>query len=284
MKKLLIFLITLLIVAAGVVFYCHNRKLLESHAAYSIDSQSSYQQVISVPQAYTPVTQEATITTLPLEAIRSMAADTVLLDSVLDESLISSLFYSSEIDDAIKARISGISYPEGAKIPLSDLRYLRVLHRGFDGLTHIGEMIVHKSIADDVLEILQELYLNDYPIERMVLIDEYNGDDEASMSDNNSSAFNYRTVTGDTTLSNHAYGMAIDINPLYNPYVTVYNGTTIISPAAGSTYADRTNDFAGKMDSNDLCVQLFKAHGFSWGGDWDSPKDYQHFEAYVPQN
>lgn len=140
-------------------------------------------------------------------------------------------------------------------------------------------MIVNQVITQDILEIMKELYYNDYPIEKMVLIDEYAGDDEASMEDNNTSAFNYRAISGTTTLSKHSLGMAIDINPKYNPYVvTRANGEIVISPENGITYADRTKDFSYKIDENDLCVRLFLEHGFSWGGNWTSPKDYQHFE------
>ena len=208
-----------------------------------------------------------------------MEAGTVLEDSLLNEDLINNLFYSIEISEEVKQRIWNISYKENNNISLNDLRYLRVLYRGFDGNTHIGELIVNQSIATDVLEIMMELYKNDYPIEKMVLIDEYNGDDESSMEDNNTSAFNYRVISNTTTLSKHSLGMAIDINPKYNPYVvTRANGEIIISPENGAAYADRNNDFSYKMDENDLCVKLFLEHGFTWGGNWNSVKDYQHFE------
>lgn len=216
---------------------------------------------------------------LSLSEIQNMEAGTVLEDSLLNEDLINNLFYSIEISEEVKQRIWNISYKENNNISLNDLRYLRVLYRGFDGNTHIGELIVNQSIATDVLEIMMELYKNDYPIEKMVLIDEYNGDDESSMEDNNTSAFNYRVISNTTTLSKHSLGMAIDINPKYNPYVvTRANGEIIISPENGAAYADRNNDFSYKMDENDLCVKLFLEHGFTWGGNWNSVKDYQHFE------
>jgi hypothetical protein len=126
--------------------------------------------------------------------------------------------------------------------------------------------------------------LNEYHIEKIKLIDEYNGDDTASMLDNNTSCFNYRVVDGTTNLSKHALGCAIDINPFYNPYV-VFNkdgsGETYISPKGSEIYADRSADFPYKIDENDLCYKLFKEHGFTWGGDWNSCKDYQHFQKVV---
>ena len=106
-----------------------------------------------------------------------------------------------------------------------------------------------------------------------------NGDDTASMEDNNTSCFNYRVVDGTTKLSKHAYGLAIDINPFYNPYVVPQSdGSTYISPKGSEAYTDRSADFPYKIDENDLCYRLFKEHGFTWGGNWNSCKDYQHFQ------
>lgn len=156
-----------------------------------------------------------------------------------------------------------------------------------DGVTHEGEMICNKAIADDLLEIFQALYEAKYPIERMQLVDEYNAEDEASMSANNSSCFNYRTISGTNKVSMHGRGLAIDINPLYNPYYLVKdNGNVHVEPAGGAAYADRTKSFDYKIEPDDLCCHLFKEHGFEWGGDWFVKgyklfKDYQHFEKEV---
>ena len=98
------------------------------------------------------------------------------------------------------------------------------------------------------------------------------------MEDNNTSCFNYRVVSGKTTLSNHSYGLAIDINPFYNPYVRTKDGETLVSPEHAGAYADRSADFPYKIDEDDLCFQVFTNHGFTWGGNWKSVKDYQHFE------
>ena len=112
----------------------------------------------------------------------------------------------------------------------------------------------------------------------MVLVDEYDADDNASMADNNSSSFNYRVVEGTTHLSKHSQGLAIDINPRYNPYIHTLNGQTVCSPENGSDYADRSKDFPYKIDTEDYAYKLFLEYGFSWGGNWNSSKDYQHFE------
>lgn len=210
-------------------------------------------------------------------------------------------FCYEELTDEVKARITGISYPiteeeadslavpavnlvsDPATLQISydDLRYLKILYYDFDGNVQEGELICNAFIAEDLKEIFYELYCNQYPIESIRLIDDYNGDDTASMEANNTSCFNYRVVDGTTSLSKHALGCAIDINPFYNPYVVfdkTGNGQDYISPKGSEIYADRSKDFAYKIDEQDLCYRLFKEHGFTWGGNWNSCKDYQHFQ------
>ncbi|CBK73923.1 hypothetical protein CIY_10720 [Butyrivibrio fibrisolvens 16/4] len=190
-------------------------------------------------------------------------------------------FYSIEFDknSEIFARIKGKSYKDDCTVPVSDLRYLHVLHVGFDGESHEGEIICNKYIADDLLEIFQALYEAKYPIEKIKLVDEYYADDERSMADNNSSSFNFRFISHTTKISKHGYGLAMDINTLYNPYVKTVNGKLSIEPANAADYVDRSQDFPYKIDENDLAYQLFIAHGFQWGGAWKNSKDYQHFEV-----
>ena len=194
-------------------------------------------------------------------------------------------FYYEPLTKSVKNKITGISYPTAAEeISYDELRYLSVLHYDFNGEVQTGELICNQGIAEDLAEIFYELYVNEYRIEKIRLIDEYQGDDTASMADNNTSCFNYRVVDGTTNLSKHALGCAIDINPFYNPYV-VFNkegsGETYISPAGSEIYADRSKDFPYKIDENDLCYKLFTEHGFIWGGHWNSSKDYQHFQKVV---
>ena len=187
-------------------------------------------------------------------------------------------FYQQEITDEIFARIEGKSFKANCTTPREDLRYIRVLHYNKDREVQEGELICHKDIADDLLAIFQELYKAAYPIERMVLIDEYDADDEVSMRANNTSAFNFRPASGMSRLSSHSTGMAIDINPLYNPLVKERGGRVLFYPSNAEAYIDRTKYFPYKIEKGDLCVRLFKKYGFSWGGDWRSSKDYQHFE------
>lgn len=191
-------------------------------------------------------------------------------------------FYYEPLTDSVKQRITGISYPEsGCTVPYEDLNYVGLKYIDFDGQEQTGELICNKAVAQDMVEIFYELYRNEYQLERVRLIDEYNGDDTASMAENNTSCFNYRVVDGTTSLSKHAYGLAIDINPYYNPYVVFgrnADGSDYISPPGSEVYADRSQNFAYKIDENDLCYRLFTEHGFTWGGNWNSSKDYQHFQ------
>lgn len=213
-------------------------------------------------------------------------------------------FYYEPLSEEIKARITGVSYPVAASEALSsvtpvynildddanpavsydDLRYLSVLYYNFNGEVQTGELICNRGIADDLMEIFHELYLNEYQIEKIRLVDEYQADDTASITDNNTSCFNYRVVDGTTSLSKHALGCAIDINPFYNPYV-VFNkdgsGETYISPPGSEVYVDRSKEFPYKIDESDLCYKLFTEHGFTWGGNWNSCKDYQHFQKVL---
>lgn len=193
----------------------------------------------------------------------------------------STAFYSTDLTEELKARITGKSYPDTAEpiqISYEELAYVHILHYDFEAQVQEGELICHREIAQDLVEIFHELYEHQYPIEKVWLIDEYNADDELSMADNNTSCFNYRTVSGKSKLSNHSYGCAIDINPLYNPYVRTRDGKVLVSPQNAGEYADRSADFPYKIDREDLCYRLFTEHGFEWGGAWNSSKDYQHFE------
>lgn len=282
MKKL--FLLLLLLVVMGALVYWQYPRNSNNPSISPLTGRplSVYQSVsYDTSCSDSSIHADFQIPVLTLAQIQDMDAAAMIPESRLNPDIIPSLFYSVPIDDDIKERIWNISYPEDAIIPLTDLRYVRVLHRGIDGATYIGELIVNKSIAEDILKIFYELYIQNYPIEKMVLIDTYHGDDIASMEENNTSAFNFRNIGASTTLSNHSYGMAIDINPKYNPYVSGTGDKIYVSPASSKEYADRSLEFPCKIDADDLCVKLFKESGFYWGGDWPAEKDYQHFEKYV---
>ena len=156
---------------------------------------------------------------------------------------------------------------------------LQVRHVDGNGQSHEGVIICNHAIAADLRDIFAELYRQRYPIERVHPISDYGDDDERSMQANNTSCYCYRPIAGSTKLSKHAQGLAIDINPLYNPCVRRRkDGTLLVQPATGRPYVNRQKSFPYKITSQDLCYRLFRQHGFRWGGNWRTLKDYQHFE------
>lgn len=176
------------------------------------------------------------------------------------------------IDDALAARMVH-SWRPGCPVPLSRLRYVTVSYVGFRGTARTGELVVHRAHAQSMVSVFERLYELRFPIRRMRLVDEYGGDDDASMAANNTSAFNCRYKGSGTTWSEHAYGKALDVNPVQNPYV--YRGTA--DPAAGQRYVDRSPLRAGMVTR--AVRRTFATHGWEWGGDWRAVKDYQHFSA-----
>lgn len=268
-----------LILAAGAAVVGSRMIKNNKHSEVNTETENASEKVVQeselvadrdseeVPQE----TQEKVTDTVGTESDRKSDTET-------PEASYADDFYISEIPDDIFAKMQGKSYKEDCTVPREDLRYVHVRHMGFDGEAKDGELVVNKAIADDVFAIFEELYKADYPIEKVRLVDEYDADDEASMSDNNSSAFNFRFISHTTRISKHGLGMAVDINTRYNPYVKTVDGKLSIEPANGADYVDRSKDFPHKIDHEDLCYKLFKEHGFTWGGDWTHSKDYQHFE------
>lgn len=230
-------------------------------------------------------TTEAETERGPLESLSGLAVGTVLSEEDIDFDDLGRYFMSWKIEegDNLHARIEGKSYRKNPSIGLSDLRYLKMPHYNFDGDIQVGEMIVNAAIEEDVLEVFQELFEAEYPIESMILVDEFwTGDpdttDSASIDVNNTSAFCYRKATGSGNLSNHALGRAIDLNPQQNPYVSYSSGKPRWSHSNANDYIDRDSGLPHVITHDDLAYKVFKEHGFTWGGDWNNPKDYQHFE------
>ncbi len=187
------------------------------------------------------------------------------------------------IPDAIKTSMQGKSMKNNPNITYDGLSYLTIPHYDFNYNITEGHLVVAKDLAEEVLDIFAELFDAKYPIERMELIDKYNADDFTSIEYNNTSAFNYRVVsTGTGKLSNHAYGRAIDINPQQNPYV-YSNGRGAHENAREFWARDvskwtRAIDRAAYVGNDTEIYRIFKKYGWTWGGDWSSGKDYQHFE------
>jgi hypothetical protein len=182
--------------------------------------------------------------------------------------------FSISISTPTESQLSA-SWRPGCPVPVADLRLLSISHWGYDGKVRTGRLVVASAHVGSMSSVFEELYAARFPIERMEPVEAYGGDDDASMAANNTSAFNCRQVTGGSSFSEHSYGRAIDINPLVNPYV---RGSTVLPPA-GARYADRSIDTTGMIHSGDEVVSAFAGIGWSWGGNWNSLKDYQHFSS-----
>lgn len=228
-------------------------------------------------------TEPALQTEKQLPDFAALPAGTILSEAECSDRCVSELFQSVPIPEEVRERINGKSYRENPDISLAELRYLKVAHYNFGHQVQVGELIVHELLAQEILEIFQELFEKEYEIQSLVLIDDYwtgdgAGSDAASVEANNSSAFCYRTIAGSDTLSNHAFGSAIDINPQQNPYVSFAEGVPSWEHENAAPYIDRTSGAAHMITRDDDCCRIFSKHGFIWGGDWENPKDYQHFE------
>jgi len=164
------------------------------------------------------------------------------------------------------------SWRPGCPVPLDDLRYVTVTHRDFAGAAVQGELVVHADAADAMVAVFRALFEAGYPVRSLRLVDDFGASDDASMAADNTSAFNCRAITGGTGWSEHAYGRAIDLNPVENPYVR--GGS--VAPDAGREFAARP-DAPGVIHQDDEVVRAFASVGWQWGGDWESPIDYQHF-------
>jgi D-alanyl-D-alanine carboxypeptidase len=178
------------------------------------------------------------------------------------------------IDRATRSRMRW-SWRPGCPVGPRDLRLLRVDHWGFDRRVHRGELVVHRDQARRVLRVMERLFRLRYPIRRMRLVDRYRADDDRSMAADNTSAFNCRRVAGSSRWSEHAYGRAIDVNPVQNPYVAGRH----VSPPEGRRHADRARRAPGMIHAGDAVVRAFAAAGWRWGGAWRGARDYQHFSA-----
>ena len=267
-------LVVLIIVLAAVIYF----KMTDSDKKDSDDAKSkakSEQTADGEPASDVPVD-------MPL--IPNMEAGAIVDRALVDMGQLDQYFVANEISEDIFQFINGMSYVENPNISREQLRYIKVLHYNFNHEVQVGELIVNANIAEDVRNIFRELFEQEYEIQSMYLIERFwTGDgsssDRSSIENNNTSAFNYRTIAGTDQLSNHALGYAIDINPLQNPYVA-YNADGSfreIYPEM-ERFIDRANGEPHMIGHEDVCYQIFTRYGFTWGGDWADPIDYQHFE------
>jgi hypothetical protein len=181
----------------------------------------------------------------------------------------------SPLPPAVARAMTGMSWRPGCPVPLRDLRLVQVSHVGFDGKVRRGRLVVHRDAARDVVRVFRRLYREGFPIRRMRPVEAYGANDFRSIEADNTSAFNCRFVEGTRRWSEHAYGRAIDVNPIENPYVA--NGRT--SHRASARYVRRTPCRPGMACPGNVLVRAFREVGWAWGGDWRGVKDYQHFSA-----
>jgi hypothetical protein len=178
------------------------------------------------------------------------------------------------IPTALHAEMTGGSWRPDPRCPgWHELVLLRMRHWGFDDAIHDGELVVAKAVADDVVRAFARIFEARFPIQQMVRIDAHRGDDDLSMAANNCSAFNFRTIAGQETLSLHSFGTAIDINPVQNPYIA---GERVLPPAAAA-YLDRSDVRQGMIVRPGPVTDAFDSIDWEWGGDWSPRKDYHHF-------
>ena len=208
----------------------------------------------------------------------AFAAVGLVVASSASASAAAPRFASGPIDPATRERMTGVSWRPGCPVGLADLRLLRVRHWGFDGAVHRGRLVVHEDSARAMVGTMGRLFHLRFPIRRMRLVDAYGADDRRSMAADNTSAFNCRYVSGTSRWSEHAYGHAIDVNPIENPYVT---DSGYVSPPAGAPFANRSRNAAGMIHGGDAVVKAFARRvGWEWLGEGrQSYRDYQHFSA-----
>jgi hypothetical protein len=182
----------------------------------------------------------------------------------------------SRISPDLKERMKGRSWHRGCPVPIRKLRLMRISYHGFDGDRHMGRLVAHWDAVGALKIAFRSMWRHDFKIRRMQRVDRYGGSDDRSMDANNTSAFNCRRVAGTDHWSQHAFGRAIDINPVQNPYVT--SGGSV-SPERGEPFVDRSRRHKGMIHAGDSTVRAFARSGWGWGGYWSSSKDYQHFSA-----
>jgi hypothetical protein len=180
----------------------------------------------------------------------------------------------SALSPAVRRSMTGVSWRPGCPVGLDELRLVRARYLGMDGRAHTGRIVVRRDVATEVVAVLRRLYAARFPIRRMVPVDAYGGSDYRSIEADNTSAFNCRYVDGTTRWSEHAYGRAIDVNPVENPYLL---GSRVLPPS-GRAYLSRSRARPGMATRNGVLVRAFASQGWAWGGRWSSP-DYQHFST-----
>ena len=299
--KNILFVVILLLVGALAVIYAVSARNAKKELDTSEQEKKELQETVEQLQQenaqlqtqiqelqsadYQQVEAQEETESTPLIDMRATEAGAIVPEDMVNFDDLQQYFcsYEIQVDDDVYQRIIGKSYRENNNIGLSDLAYLKVLHYNFEHEIQVGELIVNAELKEDFCNIFRDLFEEEYEIYSMYLIDNFwTGDgassDTASIDVNNTSALCYREITGGSSLSNHAYGRAIDINPQQNPYVSYRSGYPVWSHDNANDYIDRDTGYEHVITHNDVCYLIFSEYGFEWGGDWSTIKDYQHFE------
>ncbi|MEY8308787.1 M15 family metallopeptidase [Erysipelotrichaceae bacterium 51-3] len=265
--------------AASMALYgCHGSTKESTSSDSSVALSASSPQENSASQIIAD--QAAQEAQARLDLINQSPAQTVVDVTGLDPALIRNAFHSIELsEEELLAYGDSIYSSDQSFIAPDQLRLVRVLFCDFSGQSRVGELIVNEKIAQDIEEIFYELYQNAYPIDHIYIPVEYGQDDNAIMEADITRAQAFTTgEDGQYQEHEHSLGLAVDLNALYNPQVIVEEESITVLPPAAADYVDRENKRPYMMDENDLAVQLFEQHGFTWGGIWQGRNDYQHFE------
>ncbi len=240
--------------------------------------------MVSIPRRPDTDLDAESTTSLPITTLPSEVSSTAppIAAPVPVSTTIPTSTSSSAASPIFKSAVSTVtaadlfaSWSQGCPLSPGQLSLVTVSHWGYDGQVADGQIVIATELVPEVVEIFRNLFDARFPVERMEPVEVFGGDDNASMAANNTSGFNCRLVTGGNSYSEHSYGRAIDVNPLVNPYV---KGTTVL-PVGGEPYVDRTIGAPGMIVAGDVVVDAFAAHGWIWGGNWTSLKDYQHFST-----
>jgi hypothetical protein len=220
-----------------------------------------------------PTTTTASPTTAPTTTVTT-APPTTTIEAVTTTTTTSVPVFEVVMNEVTAADL-GVTWREGCPVGPSELRLLTLSHHGFDDQVHTGQLVIHVDWATEVTGVFQSLFDAGFPIERIEPMTIYGADDDAAMAANNSSGFNCRNVAGTNRWSEHAFGRAIDISPLVNPWV---RGSQV-EPPGGQAFLDRDRSVPGLIVGGDVVVDAFAAIGWGWGGYWSSSKDYMHFSS-----
>ncbi|HZR15569.1 MAG TPA: M15 family metallopeptidase [Acidimicrobiia bacterium] len=244
----------------------------DGHAARRVATRHPASTTTTTTSAPPPSTTAPPTTTTTKAVPTTKSATTRAPSSASNDGFTASV---AAIDPATAASMQS-SWRPGCPVPLSGLRIVALSYRGFDGGVHTGRLVVNATVTGAIVTVFHRLFDLGFPIERMVPVDAYGGNDDAVDAADDTSAFNCRPPDGGSGWSEHAYGLAVDVNPLRNPYVHADGSVKL---AVSRPWTDRSLTLPGMIHAGDAVVRAFASIGWGWGGSWSGARDYQHFSA-----